>query len=927
MWRLAATWHLRCVGRALYHTEQGVFGCGQTGRSRRAHYDLEPAIAEKRAAHPNLHRLITAYREHGHRQADLDPLSLGTLHTSTFVPELKLSNYGLVSGQPLSGDLHGLLAAAATSAGETLTSVDDLVSWLRRTYCGHLAAEFCHAATLEEREWFADFFETVQHRVVPTDTRVELAKLMLRCQAFDHFLAAKFATTKRYGGEGAESMMAVFLETFRSAAQENIQDVIMCMPHRGRNNVLTCLLKFPPALMLRKIKGLREFPPDVRGSGDVLSHLSTSVDLSFGGKSVHVTMVPNPSHLEANNPVAVGKTRGRLQTRRDATYYSDASSAGVPGDRALCLQVHGDASFAAQGIVAETFVIAGLPNYSIGGSVHLIVNNQIGFTTEAERARSSAYSSCLAKMNAVPVLHVNGDSPEAVWRAAQVALAYRQRFRKDVLIDLICYRRWGHNELDEPALTQPLMYERIRSRTASFVDAYAQHLVSTGVCTADDLKSDTAQWWSELQDAYSVADSHVPKANHLEGHWAGLVQAPQAVSVWDTGSPIDVLKYVGCKSVEVPPDFVVHPSLAKSHIQKRVQKLEEGKDLDWASAEALAIGSLLHQGHNVRISGQDVGRGTFSHRHAMLVDQQTDAVRIPLNHMSPDQHAFLEVANSALSEEAVLGFEYGMSIENPRSLIIWEAQFGDFFNGAQIIIDTYLTSGETKWLLQSGLVMLLPTGMDGAGPEHSSCRIERFLQLTDSKERGVDGDDVNMSVVHPTTPAQYFHLLRRQMVRNFRKPLIIASPKVLLRLPEATSTLTDMAPGTYFKPVLDDPTASPSNVKRVLLCFGKHYYTLQQHRVSNGIKDVAIVRIEEVCPFPVKSIQDVLRTFPNAQKFVWCQEEHENAGAWAFVKPRFEYQLGIKLTYAGRGPLACPAVGIGEVHKSECSDILKQAFN
>ena len=547
--------------------------------------------------------------------------------------------------------------------------------------------------------------------------------------------------------------------------------------------------------MFRKMKGLPEFPPEQSGAGDVLSHLVASVDID----SVHVTMLPNPSHLEAVNPVAVGKTRGRHMTRGQGEY----SEEGRMGDTALCVQIHGDAALAGQGINQETLQIANVPHYSVGGSLHLVINNQVGFTTPGDRGRSSRHCTDIAKQIGAPVIHVNGDHPEDVIRATQVAMEYRQQFRKDIFVNLICFRRWGHNELDDPTFTNPALYSVINSRR-SVPDLYRDQLVSTGVMSESEVSEAVSAHMNMLNDHFKAMDSYTPVRSNLAGAWSGLKEATGDLTTWDTGVGADVLKYVGSQSVKYPDSFNVHSHLKKHHIEGRIKKLEAGAGIDWGTAEALALGSLLYQGHNVRISGQDVGRATFSHRHAMLVDQDTNEIFIPFNSMEGGEGGKIEIANSILSEEAVMAFEYGMSVENPNNLIIWEAQFGDFFNGAQIILDTFVSSGESKWGLQSGLVMLLPHGMDGAGPEHSSCRVERFLQMSDSAESRADGDNVNWEVVHPTTAAQYFHLLRRQQVRNYRKPLVVVAPKTLLRLPAAASSLHDMAPGTSFQQVLPD---------------------------------------------------------------------------------------------------------------------------
>ncbi|XP_052769860.1 2-oxoadipate dehydrogenase complex component E1-like [Mya arenaria] len=899
-----------------YHSKSGVYGNRPAKEEKPYHAD--PQHITNRIEHGNIYRLVEAYRTHGHKKATLDPLGLQQeMDPHELAPEL----YGINPGTMKTVNVDGLFYGAV--AGQQL-SVDDLIGQLEREYCDTIAAEFQHLDTEEEREWFAEAFEKKNSIEISNERKTALANLMLKCQGFDHFLASKFTTLKRYGGEGGESMMGVFDEIFHKSAQDGVEEVVICMPHRGRLNFLTCMLEFPPVRIFQKVSGISEIPEGFKGTGDVVSHAYTSVDLDYEGKNLHVSFIPNPSHLEANNPVAVGKCRSKQQSLQEGDYSVDGAS--QPGDRTLCIQVHGDASFSAQGIVAETFSIAECPHYNIGGSIHLIVNNQIGFTTEANRGRSSMYSSDLAKINNYPVLHVNADFPEDVIKATAIAADYRQRFRKDVIIDFICFRKYGHNELDDPSFTQPLMYNAIKDRK-SIPDSYAEQLLGDGICSETDISSVQTEWSKKLQDNYAARDSTPVPPYVFQRQWSEFGQAPAAITQWDTGITVDTLKFVGAKSVALPEDFNVHPTVGKNHCEKRRQKLTDGSSLDWATAEALAFGSLMQQGYNVRISGQDVGRGTFSHRHAMLVDQLTDEIYVPLNHMMDEQAGFLEVANSALTEEAVLGYEYGMSVDNPRSLVIWEAQFGDFFNGAQPIIDTYITSGENKWLLQTGLVMLLPHGMDGAGPEHSSCRMERFLQGCDSKETGVDGDDVNIQILNPTTPAQYFHLLRRQMVRNFRKPAVVVAPKVLLRLAAATSDLTQMAPGTTFQPVLGDPGVKGDKVNKVVFCSGKHFYLLQKERETRNIDDMAIIRLESLCPFPAGELQTELNKYPNAKEFIWAQEEHRNMGAWSFVAPRFENVVGCKLRYVGRDVLGLPAVGIGEIHKAEVDRLVSDLFS
>nr|XP_023664650.1 probable 2-oxoglutarate dehydrogenase E1 component DHKTD1, mitochondrial [Paramormyrops kingsleyae] len=899
---------------ALYHTEKGVYGYRPRGAGP-GEKQQETELSSSLIQDHGLARLVEAYREHGHKSAKINPL-LPEKGVVDNVPEISILTETLRGPFNTSGLRH---------FGKPEASLEDVTAYLHDTYCGRVSVETSQLQTLAEREWVANRFEELKKETFSPEERRQLARLMLQSQEFDHFLATKFATVKRYSAEGAESMMGFFFELFRLVSCSGVTDIIMGMPHRGRLNLLTGLLQFPPELMFRKMRGLSEFPENSPSIGDVLSHLTSSVELDFGaGKPLHVTMLPNPSHLEAINPVTQGKVRGRQQVRQEGDYSSDSNA--QPGDRVMCLQVHGDASFSGQGIVPETFTISSLPHFRVGGSIHLIVNNQVGYTTPSERGRSSLYCSDIGKMVGCAVVHVNGDDAEEVLRATRLAVEYQHRFRKDVIVDLLCYRQWGHNELDEPFFTNPTMYKIIRSRK-SIPDTYSDLLISEGLMTEAEVVEIKTSHYNMLNERLANMTLYSPPPTNLQGRWGDLVEPQPRITTWDTGVPAPLLQYVGAKSVEIPEEIQLHSHLGKTHMQARLQKLEDGTKLDWSTAEAMAFGSLLCQGFNIRISGQDVGRGTFSQRHAMVVCQETNDMYIPLNHITPEQKAFLEVCNSPLSEEAVLGFEYGMSIALPKLLPIWEAQFGDFFNGAQITFDTFISGGEAKWLLQSGLVILLPHGYDGAGPEHSSCRIERFLQMCDSKEEGVDGDSVNMSVVNPTTPAQYFHLLRRQMIRNFRKPLIVASPKMLLRFPGAVSSLAHMAPGTTFRPVLGDPSVNPSRVQRVVFCSGKHYYALlKQMEASGAAEGSALIRLEELCPFPLEALQQELGKYSSAKEFIWSQEEPQNMGPWSFVAPRFEQQLARKLRLISRPPLPAPAVGIGTLHQQQHEVILKATF-
>ncbi|KAJ9601546.1 hypothetical protein L9F63_000289 [Diploptera punctata] len=894
-----------------YHSKTGVYG--YRPHKKHAFQDARDSL-QSRINQSNFYRLVTAYREHGHKKANINPISIAP---ESEIPELKLSYYGLNETDRVT--FSGILSTPMADG-----TVGDAVDFLQQTYSTHMSAEFNHLEELEEREWFAEKMEQESQITLDADIRKDIAREMLKSQAFDNFLAAKFVTVKRYGGEGAESMMAFFIQFFKSVVSGGVEQLVMCMPHRGRFNLLTGMLGFPPAQLFRKLKGISEFPEHAKATGDVPSHFTSSVDVKINSKTLHVTMIPGPSHLEQSKPynsiMSLGKTRARQLSIQEGGYSKDNSSNW--SDKVLNLQIHGDAAFTGQGVNQESLQLSRAPHFEVGGAVHLVVNNQLGFTTPADRGRSSRYSTDLAKIIASPVIHVNGDFPEIVVKATKIACEYQRKFRKDIFIDLNCYRQWGHNELDDPTFTNPAVYSIIQAKR-TVPDLYADILVEEGILAKEEVNDILVEHSTWLNNILKTIDNYTPQETFLQKQWSAVQQADSAVTIWDTGVDNDLLRYVGYKSVSYPQDFNIHPHLLKTHVTARLNKLKDGNNIDWATAETLAFGSLLYQGYNVRISGQDVGRGTFSHRHVMLVDQKTNEMYIPLNYLMDDQTGHLEVANSILSEEAVLAFEYGMSVENPNNLIIWEAQFGDFFNGAQIPIDTYVTGGETKWMMCSGLVMLLPHGYDGAGPEHSSCRLERFLQLSDSNESKPDGDDVNIHITNPTTPAQYFHLIRKQ---NFRKPLIMVAPKTLLRLPEATSKLQDMAPQTAFAPVLGDKLKEPDKVQRVIFVTGKHYYALDKQRKLNNAKDVAIIRLEGLSPFPTLNIQQEVAKYKNAKLFIWSQEEHQNMGAWTFMKPRFENLIGRKLKYVGRGPLATPAVGIGQIHQKQSEYVITKPF-
>ncbi|GBE88887.1 2-oxoglutarate dehydrogenase, mitochondrial [Sparassis crispa] len=900
--------------------------------------DYSAVQLKNRRVNAPLLRYVDSLRTHGHRAASIDPLDILQREE---VAALNPTRYGLIDNDK-KYDVNGIVWSKPVGEEGDMQEewkLKDITRHLRSIYVGRIAYEYMHSPSKTERLWFSHMLESQLpgQTNISADAKMRIHSLLAKSEIFDQFLQLKFPNLKRYGLEGGESMLPALDALFGAAARSGVENIVLSMPHRGRLNLLTGLLEFSPAALFHKIKGGSEIPEELGASGDVISHLVASPSLRYDGseKPVKVSLLPNPSHLEAINPVTLGKTRAKQfallkEMLRDGTPAAECK----PGDKVLCVQLHGDASFTGQGIIMEGLGLSNLPHYTVGGTVHIVVNNSIGYTTPASSARSSLYCSDIAKMINAPILHVNGDYPEDVARAVETAFKYRNYVRKDIVVDLIVYRRWGHNELDEPAFTQPLMYEKIRSRR-SVPALYEDHLISDTVLKPEDAASVRDSYKSFLTSELTAADAYklalsIPM---LQGHWSGLVwpASTDVVRDLETGVSRDTLLHVGRASVATPEGFEIHPRLQR-HVKHRLQSLEAGQGLDWATAEAMAFGSLMLEGCDVRISGQDVGRGTFSQRHAMLVDQKTEGVIVPLN-AALDCPGRLELANSSLSEMAVLGFEYGVSWETANILPIWEAQFGDFFNGAQVIIDTFISSAETKWLKQSGIVLLLPHGLDGAGPEHSSSRIERMLQLTNDpytyNEEG-SSSNVNMHVVFPTTPAQYFHLLRRQMLRNYRKPLIVAGPKALLRLPSASSSLADLEPGTQFRPVLDDLAAPKEHVQRVICVSGKLYYDLVKERQKRGLENVAFVRVEELCPFPFTELEHVLERYPSAVEVIWLQEEPRNQGAWTHAGCRVDAvleKLGRgRVSYRGRREDAVPAPGIAKLFATQQKAVIDAAF-
>jgi 2-oxoglutarate dehydrogenase E1 component len=864
---------------------------------------LSERAAQLADKHARVLRLIHSFRARGHRIADTDPLG----QRPSYFPELDPAHYGFgdddLDRPYIAGDLPG-------GPVQTLRQILDR---LRTTYCGRVGIEYTHIQDPGHKSWLRGMVEEPEKHLQPTaGERLRILEKLAAAELFERFLHTKFLGQKRFSLEGAESLIPLLDTIVELAPADGVLETVIGMAHRGRLNVLSNILGKSLESMFSEFEDspLIDSP---FGSGDVKYHKGYSKDRTVQtGQNIHLSLTANPSHLEAVDPVVEGRTRAKQMRLGD-----------VEGRTILPVLVHGDAAFAGQGIVAETLNLSKLEGYSTGGTIHVVVNNQIGFTTPPSEARSTLYCTDVAKMIQVPIFHVNGDDPEAVIYCVRLAMAYRARFHEDVVIDLVCYRRHGHNEGDEPSFTQPLLYEKIRAKD-SVRRLYTEDLLATGLLREEDVTRIEADFEAQLERALALIDTRPPGPDEpyeLRGPWSGFARVRPEEEP-DTGVPIESLTHIAERIATLPPGFVAHRKLG-SLLEKRRKVVADGGAVDWGAGEALAFGSLLLEGYGVRLSGQDSTRGTFSHRHAALVHQETGEEYAPLAHLAQEQGRF-EVYDSLLSEAAVLGFEYGYSLADPNTLTIWEAQFGDFANGAQVIIDQFITSAHVKWQRMSGLVMLLPHGYEGQGPEHSSARIERYLQSC---------ADENMQVVNCTTPAQYFHVLRRQMNRSFRTPLVIFTPKSLLRLPRATSSPDDLARGRFL-PVLDDSVASarPDDVDRVVLCSGKVYYDLLEER-SRRFGDLgvpaAIVRVEELYPFPSGPLAASLQHFPRASEVVWCQEEPANMGAWTFMADRLRGLLreGQTLRYAGRQESASTAVGSARVHKQGQAALLHAALD
>ncbi len=854
--------------------------------------------------------LIRAYRIRGHLVADLDPLELTAQVPH---PELDPRTYGFTEAdmdRPIFIDM---------VLGLETASLREILALVKRTYCGTFALQYMHISNPEESAWLKERIEGLGKEIAFTkEGRKAILQKLVEAEGFEKFLHVKYTGTKRFGLDGGEALVPAMEQIIKRGGALGVQEIVIGMPHRGRLSVLANVMGKPYRAIFNEFQGGSFKPEEVDGSGDVKYHLGASSDREFDGNKVHLSLTANPSHLEAVNPVVLGKVRAKQMQHGD-------------GDRKMVLPIllHGDAAFAGQGVVAECFGLSGLRGHRTGGTIHIVVNNQIGFTTAPHNSRSSPYPTDIALMVEAPIFHVNGDDPEAVVHAAKVATEYRQMFHKDVVIDIFCYRRFGHNEGDEPMFTQPAMYTAIKGHKTT-LQLYTERLVRDGLIPEGEIEDEKARFQSKLNEEFEASKDYRPnKADWLDGRWSGMGAGEGEYQRGATAVPMERLVEVGEALTRIPESLKPHRTVTRM-LETKAEMISSGKGVDWATAEALAFGTLMTEGYPVRLSGQDCTRGTFSQRHSAVIDQETEERYFPLNNIKPGQAQY-EVVDSMLSEYAVLGYEYGYSLAEPNALVLWEAQFGDFANGAQIMIDQFISSGERKWLRMSGLVLLLPHGFEGQGPEHSSARLERFLQLS--------AED-NWIVANCTTPANYFHILRRQIHRTFRKPLVMMTPKSLLRHKKAVSTLDDMATGSSFHRVLWDDAemggsdlklAKDAKIRKVVICSGKVYYDLLEARDERGLDDVYLLRLEQFYPFPAISLTKELSRFKNAE-VVWCQEEPKNQGAWFFVEPNIEWVLGRigakngRPVYAGRPASASPATGLAKKHKQEQDALVNDAL-
>jgi 2-oxoglutarate dehydrogenase E1 component len=865
----------------------------RTRATARSTERLEPAAAEKQGS---VLRLINAYRFRGHQIADLDPI---VLRDKPKVPDLDPAYHNLEEAH-----LDQVFHTGSLYAPDRM-SLRDIIALITEIYCGSVGSEYMHITNTQEKRWIQKRVEGYRAKPeLETADRRWLLMLLTAAEGIEKYLHARYVGQKRFSLEGGEAVIPLLDELIQRAGRKGMKEVVIGMAHRGRLNVLTNILGKPPQDVFAEFEGRVHRPLDDM-AGDVKYHMGFSTDIDTPGGIVHVALGFNPSHLEIINPVIEGSVRARQRRREDRT-----------GDQVLPLLIHGDSAFAGQGVVAETLQLSQTRSYSTGGTVHLVINNQIGFTTSNPLdTRSTLYSTDLAKMVQAPVFHVNGDDPEAVIFVTRMALDYRNQFHKDVIVDVVCYRRLGHNEADEPAVTQPMMYRKIRAHPTAR-EVYAERLIEDGIIGKDEAQAMVEDYRHSIEHGVVVARPVLCGLDHAyRVDWSSC-QGRHWDQDTETGVPRERIKALADRLLEVPEGFELHPRVSKIWNERR--KMANGDQLcDWGFCENMAYASLVDVGHPVRLSGQDCGRGTFFHRHAVIHNQVDGKSYTPLQHLGPHQGPFIAI-DSLLSEEAVLGFEYGFATAEPNALTLWEAQFGDFANGAQVVIDQFITSAGTKWGLCCGLVMLLPHGLEGQGAEHSSARLERYLQLC---------ADENIQVCVPTTPAQMFHLLRRQMVRPYRKPLVVMTPKSLLRHRLAVSSLEELENGR-FQPVIDESELDPAGVERVVLCSGKVYYDLLEARRARGLTDVALLRVEQLYPFPKARFTQVMKAYRHAAQIIWCQEEPQNQGAWDQIKHRFQFLLEDhqRVYYVGRRVSAAPAVGHRQVHVEQQEQLIDEAL-
>ncbi|CAM8936940.1 unnamed protein product [Rhodiola kirilowii] len=890
--------------------------------------------------------LVRAYQVNGHMKANLDPLGL---EERKYAEDLNLDLYGFTEADLDREFFLGVWNMSGfLSENRPVQTLRGILNRLEQAYCGSIGYEYMHIADRKKCNWLRDKIETPTPMQYNKQRREVMLDRLIWSSQFENFLATKWAAAKRFGLEGGETLIPGMKEMFDRAADLGVESIVIGMPHRGRLNVLGNVVRKPLRQIFSEFSGgtkpVEEGGGLYTGTGDVKYHLGTSYDRpTRGGKRLHLSLVANPSHLEAVDPVVVGKTRAKQ-------YYSKDEDR----TKNMAVLLHGDGSFAGQGVVYETLHLSALPNYTTGGTIHIVVNNQVAFTTDPRSGRSSEYCTDVAKALNAPIFHVNGDDLEAVVHVCELAAEWRQTFHSDVVVDIVCYRRYGHNEIDEPSFTQPKMYKVIRNHPSA-LEIYQKKLLESGDASKETIEKINNKVLLILNEEFLASKDYVPrKRDWLSAYWAGFKSPEQLSRVQNTGVKPEILKNVGKAISTLPENFKPHRAVKKI-FEQRAQMIETGEGIDWAVGEALAFATLLIEGNHVRMSGQDVERGTFSHRHSVVHDQETGEKYCPLDHVMMNQNEeMFTVSNSSLSEFGVLGFELGYSMENPNSLVLWEAQFGDFANGAQVIFDQFLSSGESKWLRQTGLVVLLPHGYDGQGPEHSSGRLERFLQMSDDNCYEIPEMDptlrkqiqqCNWQVVNVTTPANYFHVLRRQIHRDFRKPLIVMSPKNLLRHKDCKSNLSEFddvqghpgfdKQGTRFKRLIKDQNFNADveqGVRRLILCSGKVYYELDEERKKVKSEDTAICRVEQLCPFPYDLIQRELKRYPNAE-IVWCQEEPMNMGAYTYIAPRLCTAMKAldrgtmdDIKYIGRAPSAATATGFYTVHVREQTELVHKAL-